>query len=256
MAGIALERSGVLLTVRLHKARGNAIDEPLLDELRSLFVELEADDTLRGVLLASSHPTLFCPGLDLVGLAAYDRPSMERFMAKFAAVVWALYGFQKPVVAALSGHAVAGGCVLALTADHRVLRRGGVQIGLNEVRIGVPLPWTVSVLLRSSVPSASLPQVALIGQNFTDDDALRVGLVDSLAPPTDFEQICLSRLEEFAERDPHSVGTTKAFLRLDALAEMKAREKEFSEPFLNAWFSAATRERMQKIIAGLTSRRS
>src|SRR6185369_9186649 len=108
------------------------------------------------VLLASAHPKLFSPGLDLVSLYEYDRPAMESFLGKFAATIWSLYDLRKPVVAAIAGHAVAGGCVLALTADYRVLRRGGVQIGLNEVKVGVPLPWSVALLLRASVPPAAL----------------------------------------------------------------------------------------------------
>ena len=90
-------------------------------------------------------------------------------------MVWALYGLPRPMVAGVNGHAVAGGCILALTADHRVLRRGGAQIGLNEVRVGLPLPWSVSELLRASVPPPALGQVALLGRNFADEEAIRSG---------------------------------------------------------------------------------
>ena len=118
--------------------------------------------------------------LDLVALADYDRPAMERFMSSFAVTVWALYGLPKPVVAAVSGAAVAGGCILALTADHRVLRRGA-PIGLNEVKVGVPLPWTVTRLLRASVEPHALGRIALLGRNFEGDEAVAVGLADELA---------------------------------------------------------------------------
>ena len=139
MSGVRIESQGRLAVLRLSKARGNAIDEPLVEDLARAAVAVAADDGVRGVLLASAHPTLFCPGLDLVALAEYDRGSMERFMTAFAIAVWGLYGLPKPVVAAVGGAAVAGGCILALTADHRVLKRGA-PIGLNEVKVGVPLP--------------------------------------------------------------------------------------------------------------------
>ncbi|HEU0094750.1 MAG TPA: enoyl-CoA hydratase/isomerase family protein, partial [Vicinamibacteria bacterium] len=176
MSGIRLERTGALVTARFDKARGNAIDEPFTQELLQVAKELGADPGVRGVLLASAHPKLFSPGLDLVTLLEYDRAAMERFMRLFAQAVWALYALPKPVVAAINGHAVAGGCILALTADYRILRRGGVQVGLNEVKVGVPLPWSVALLLRASVPAAALTQVALLGRNFADDDAIAVGL--------------------------------------------------------------------------------
>ena len=139
MGGVRVEKLGPLAVLRLDKARGNAIDEPLTEDIVRACREVGADDTVRGVLLASAHAKLFCPGLDLVTLFEYDRPAMERFVAKFLEATLALYTLPKPVVAAIAGHAVAGGCVLALTADHRILRRGS-QIGLNEVRVGIPLP--------------------------------------------------------------------------------------------------------------------
>ena len=100
-------------------------------------------------------------------------------MTAFGVTVWALYGLAKPVVAAVSGAAVAGGCILALCADYRVLRRGA-PIGLNEVKVGVPLPWSVTRLLRASVPPQALARIALLGRNFADEEALGVGLADEL----------------------------------------------------------------------------
>ena len=105
MSGARIERDGRLAVLRLDKARGNAIDEPLAEALAAAAAELAKDDGVRGVLIASAHPKLFCPGLDLVALAEYDRASMGRFMSVFAVAVWALYGLPKPVVAAVSGAA-------------------------------------------------------------------------------------------------------------------------------------------------------
>ena len=251
MSGIRLERSGALVTARMDKPRGNAIDEPFVQELVQVAGQLASDPGVRGVLLASAHPKLFCPGLDLVTLLEYDRAGMERFMRLFAEAVWALYSLRKPVVAAIGGHAVAGGCILALTADYRVLKRGGVQIGLNEVKVGVPLPWSVAVLLRASVPPSSLTQVALLGRNFADDDAVGVGLADQLADADGFEDFCRARLEEFADKDPDAVAVTKVYLRAGPLAEMRARERDEQRTWLDRWFSDGTRERIRAIVAGM-----
>jgi Delta3-Delta2-enoyl-CoA isomerase len=251
MSGIRVETRGPLAVLRLDKPRGNAIDEPLVDALREAARALGADPEVRGVLMASAHPKVFCPGLDLVGLIEYDRPAMQRFMLRFAEVVWALYGLPKPMVAAVGGHAVAGGCILALTADYRVLKRGGAQMGLNEVRIGVPLPWSVSVLLRTVVPSSSLTQVALLGRNFADEDARAVGLADELADSDGFEERCLERLREYADKDALAFGTTKSYLRADALRSMQAQERERISEFLDGWFSEPTRRRMREMVEAL-----
>jgi enoyl-CoA hydratase len=253
MSGVRVERDGRIAVLRLDKARGNAIDEPLVEALAAAAGELARDPEVHGILLASAHPRLFCPGLDLVSLAEYDRASMERFMSAFSVAVWALYGLPKPVVAAVSGAAVAGGCILALTADYRVLRRGAA-IGLNEVKVGVPLPWSVTRLLRASVPPQALSRIALLGRNFSDESALDAGLSDELAEAEGFEALCRARLDEFVEKDTCSLAATKAWLREGVLAEMMAHEAERLPAWLDGWFSASTQERIRATVAGLKTK--
>jgi len=251
VSGIRRERQGPLAVLRLDKARGNAIDEALVDELLRACAEMEADDGVRGVLLASANPKLFCPGLDLVSLIEVDRPRLERFMHAFGRMLVSLFGLRKPMVAAVSGHAVAGGCILALTADWRVLRRG-ISIGLNEVKVGVPLPLSVSALLRATVPPGSLSRVALLGRNFADEEALAAGLADELADGEGFEGACLARLQEFAEKDPYSLAVTKKYLRAEALQQMKAEDPVAIAEWLDGWFSPATQDRIRAVAASLT----
>lgn len=253
MSGVRVERDGPIAVLRLDKARGNAIDEPLVLALADAAAELARDESVAGVLLASAHPTLFCPGLDLVALADYDRPAMERFLTSFAVAIWALYGLPKPVVTAVSGAAVAGGCILALTADHRVLRRGA-PIGLNEVKVGVPLPWSVTCLLRASVPPQALSRIALLGRNFEGDEALAVGLASELADADGFESACRARLAEFVEKDARSLATTKAWLREGVLAQMMEHERARQAGFLDGWFSASTQERIRTTLASLKAK--
>lgn len=253
METIRLERGGPVAVLRLDKERGNAIDERLLNELGAACRQLGDDVGTRGVLLASAHPKLFCPGLDLVSLSDYDRPALERFMLKFAEVLWALYGLRQPMLAAVNGHAVAGGCILALTADYRILRRGA-QIGLNEVKVGLPLPWSVSVLLRATAPPTAQTRIALLGRNFMDDEALAAGLADELAEAEGFEAACRARLVEFTEKDARALATTKRYLRTSALAEMKAGERQAIEDFLDGWFSEPTQARIREIAQALSRR--
>lgn len=253
MSGARIERDGRLAVLRLDKARGNAIDEPLASRLAQAAAELARDDEVAGVLLASAHPKLFCPGLDLVALADYDRGSMERFMTAFAVAVWALYGLPKPVLAAVSGAAVAGGCILALTADYRVLKRGA-PIGLNEVKVGVPLPWSVTRLLRASVAPQAISRIALLGRNFEGEEALSVGLADELADGDGFEAACRTRLAEFVEKDRRALATTKAWLREGVLGEMMAHERDRLVAFLDGWFSEPTQERIRSTVASLKAR--
>jgi len=250
MTTIRLEHEGTSALIRLDKGRGNAIDPALVGDLLKAVREVGADDRVRGVLLGSAHPKLFCPGLDLVTLIEMDRPALAGFMARFAELVMALYALPKPLIAAVSGHAVAGGCVLALTADWRIVARGA-QIGLNEVKVGVPLPWSVALLLKATVSPSALTRVALLGRNASGDEAVAIGLADELVDAEALEGTCRSRLAEFAEKDARAVATTKRYLRASILAEMGAHEAARASEFLDGWFSQGTQERIREIVSSL-----
>ncbi|HET7293386.1 MAG TPA: enoyl-CoA hydratase/isomerase family protein [Vicinamibacteria bacterium] len=253
MSLIRREVRGRHLVLILDKPRGNAMDPALVEELLRAASDAAEDASVGGVLIASAHPTLFCPGLDLVELYALDRPAMRAFMLRFAEAMWAFFGLPKPVVAGVSGHAVAGGCILAMTADWRVLTPGA-QIGLNEVKIGVPLPWSVALLLRHTVAPASYSRVALLGRNFEGEEALRAGLTDELAARDGFLDACLRRLSEFTDKDLHAFARTKAYLRGDAQTAMRAREAELLDEWLDGWFSPGTRERIRITVEALAKK--
>jgi enoyl-CoA hydratase/carnithine racemase len=247
---IRRERADRHLVLELAKARANAIDAPLVEELIAAAAEAAGDDGVSGVLLASSHPRVFCPGLDLVSLVELERAAMRAFMLRFAEAVWALYALPKPVVAAVHGHAVAGGCILALAADWRCVA-GGAQVGLNEVKVGVPLPWSVALLLRNSVAPPFQARVALLGRNFDGEEAVAAGLADEVLASDGFRAACLRRLAEFTDKDAYAFARTKGYLRSEALGAMRAHEAQRIDEWLDAWFSAGTRDRIRRTVEAL-----
>ena len=241
-----------IVTLILDREHGNAINEALVSDLLSAIVTLEQDSDIRVVRLAAKGK-LFCPGLDLQELVELDRPAMTHFLRHFNALIMALFAFPKPMLALMHGHAVAGGCVLALTADWRILAEGA-KVGLNEVKVGVPFPFGVSMILRDAIPSAELTRVALLGDNLSGDDALRAGLAHELAPASEFRRICDERAAAFAERDPYAVRMTKRYLRSATVERIRAQEGQFVDEFLDGWFAPSTRERIEGLVAGLKAR--
>jgi enoyl-CoA hydratase len=213
------------------------------------FQEAQADPAVRAVALRAEGK-LFCPGLDLQDLWPLDRPAMGRFMERFGACVLTLYACPKPVIAAVHGHALAGGCVLALTADWRVSRRGAM-LGLNEVKVGVALPFGVAHMLRESVASARMAEIALLGRNFRDEEAVAAGLAHEVAEAPAFEETCRARIEEFASKDAAAFGVTKRYLRSAAIERIRANDRHLLGEWLDGWFSPPTRARVAEIVAGL-----
>lgn len=241
-----------LATVTLNRAHGNAINVELAEELTRVCREAARDDAIHGLMLAGAGK-LFCPGLDLQELVDLDRPEMERFVIDFATCIAELYSFPKPMVAAIHGHAVAGGCVLTLTADWRVLRAGAL-VGLNEVRVGVPLPFGVSLILRESVPRLHLEEVALLGKNYRGDDALSAGLVHEIHAGEAFEEHCRQRLREFVSRDLGALMITKRFLRSSIVERIRENGTRDVPEFLDAWYRPQTQARIRGIVDELRQR--
>jgi len=246
---VTLTREGPIGVLRMEREHGNAINDALVESLVATFAEAESDAEIQGVLLTAGGK-IFSPGLDLQELSVLDREAMERFMRRFSAAVLTLYTFPKPVVAALHGHALAGGCVFALTADWRVLRRGALT-GLNEVKVGVPLPFGVALIVRDAVPKNKLTEVALLGRNYTDEAALAAGLADELADAASVESVSRERLQEFIEKDASAFAVTKRYLRSPVVERIRANNRLLIPEWLDGWFSPGTRARIAAIVAGL-----
>ena len=179
---------GTVALITMQGRHGNALNADLLTGLSDAFAQAAGDDKVQGVMLASAGK-LFSPGLDLQELLHLDRSEMDRFMGLFADTIFTIYTHPQPVLAAISGHAVAGGCVLALACDFRVLKQSSL-IGLNEVKVGVPLPYAVVQILRETVHRPALPEIALIGRNYSDEGALAAGLTHQILPEEGFAAAC------------------------------------------------------------------
>ena len=249
---VTLTRDGAIGVVRLERPHGNAINDPFIESLVAALAEAESDPAIAGVLLTAGGK-IFCPGLDLQELVALDREEMERFMRRFSAAVLTLYTFPKPVVAVVHGHALAGGCVLALCADWRVLRRGAVT-GLNEVKVGVPLPFGVALIVRDAVPRNKVTEVALLGRNVSDEDAVAAGLADELADADGVEAAGRARLQEFIAKDTFAFAVTKRYLRSPVVERMRANNRLLLPEWLDGWFSEGTRSRIAAIVAELAQK--
>jgi enoyl-CoA hydratase len=238
-----------LATLRLSREHGNAINGDLATDLAAACREAGERADVRGVLLAASGK-LFCPGLDLQELIELDRDGLVEFIGRFRDAVLALYALERPVVAAIHGHAVAGGCVLALCADRRLLRQGA-RIGLAEVRVGLPFPYEVATVMREGLPATSLEEIALYGRDYEGADAVAAGLVHEVLPGPEFETACRERLADLASRDTHALGLTKRYLRGPAIERICREDPRRTAEFVDAWFRPATQDRIRAVVERL-----
>src|SRR5262245_41558021 len=139
MPSIRSERVAEIAVVHLARNRANALNEELVAELAAALDQAAADAQVRALVLASDAPDMFSAGFDVREVFAYDRPRMSTFFGSFVRSFERLRTLPKPVVCALNGHAFAGGAILALAADFRVMAERAV-VSVNEVDLAVCLP--------------------------------------------------------------------------------------------------------------------
>ncbi len=192
------------------------------------------------VLLTGSGDA-FSAGLNLVEIAAFDEAGMRAYLELLEETIRALFLYPGPVVAFVNGHAIAGGCIFTLCADHRVCAPNpGVKIGLNEVALGLRFPRSVLQLVRRRVASQGLDEVVLGAQLHAPQGALRLGMIDELG---DLE-LARTRLATLARHPAEIYAATKAELREGVLVDDPAQLRAFLDQALPVWTAPALKQRL------------
>ncbi|MBO0689676.1 MAG: enoyl-CoA hydratase/isomerase family protein [Candidatus Dormibacteraeota bacterium] len=193
-ACVDVRRDGAVATVVMHREKNNAIAEDLLTELREAFATLGSDPEVRAIVLASGFDRYFSVGADLGAMAGIDRTAADAEEQILAMVRRDREGYQaiascpKPVVAALNGHTLGGGCELALCCDYRIMVEDErSRIGQPEVGLGIiPGAGGTQRLLRLVGRARALPML-LEGARLSAREAVAVGLVDRAVAPEELD---------------------------------------------------------------------
>jgi enoyl-CoA hydratase len=242
-----VERSGEVAVLRLENGKANSISPVFLERLQRLLGEI--GDARAAVMIGQG--SAFSAGLDLPALVGLDRPAMRSFILGFDEVMLRVFELAVPVVAAVNGHAVAGGCVLALQADVRIGADREARIGLNETQLGIGLPAVVLETLRAQVPGPSLAAVALEGRLVSPREALQLGLLHEVVPEAELLPRALARAAALAALPPAGVRMVKASLRRAAAAAARAAEESEAERWLDTWFAEESRGKLREAVARL-----
>jgi enoyl-CoA hydratase len=247
-----LERQGAVALLRMNAGKANAINPRFLELLGKLLDQLEA--TPPGALLLTGDGRAFSAGLDLPALIDLGTAELTAFIRDFSETMLRVFMLSWPVVAAVNGHAVAGGCVLALQADQRVMASGEGRIGLNEVRLGIGLPAAVVETLRFQVPPSSLFPVAAEGGLFLPEEALGLGLVQEVAPPGRLLERALERAHRLAELPALAFAQVKASLRRPVLARIDESAATDAAGWVKTFHAPAAQRLLREAVARLTKK--
>ena len=229
----------------------NALDRELMEALQTEIHSLARLGN-PAFILASAHPTLFCPGWNLKLLAEAGRQEVAGFLDAFNALLLDLFSYPGPTAVEIRGHAVAAGCQIAVACDLRVMAAGQPRLGLSELNLGVPLPSHSLRVLKTRLSSSALDDLVLRGEGCSAERARELGIVHRVAGSDDLPTLTAVEIGRLAARPQRAFVETKRLLCGRAWAAMGRGEPDADAAFLDCWFEEETRER----IAGVASRLS
>lgn len=249
---IRVNQEGALLVVTLDRGKANALNAAMVDGLHAA-VDRAAEGAVRGLVLGSTSHKMFCAGFDVGEVFAYDRATMTAFFGRFMDLFERIRLLPKPVVAAMSGHAYAGGAILSLACDVRVMADGAC-FALNEVDLGVSLPTR---MVQAMVPLARremMRALLLGGEALTASRVLAGGLVSEVAPAIDVLPVAITRARHLAEKPALAFASHKR--ALDPLGPPLSDEHARAEltRVMDVWFGEEATARRQALIAKLANR--
>ena len=219
---IAYENLGSIARITLDDGKANAMSLPWFNELGAALDRAEADAA--GALLVRGRPRFFSGGLDLKLLPSLPPAGLRELSEMFAHTLLRLHAFPIPTVACVTGHAVAGGAVLAFACDARFATEGPYRIQMNEVAIGIPLPSWMLFIGESAIPATARNEALLHAHAYTPSEALARGIVDGVAAtPEEAERLANERARSLLPL--HRAADTESKRRLRETGVARALER-------------------------------
>jgi enoyl-CoA hydratase len=225
----------------------NALDRELGAELISCAEDLRSADV--GAVVLHGSERFFSAGLDLKLVPSLSPEGQQEMVMGVNMLVASWLAIERPVVCAVTGHAIAGGLVLALCGDYRVGATAG-KIGLTEVGAGVPFPAGAMAVVRAELDPAAARLLTLRADLIDPARALELGVLDELAAPDEVVTRALAVAKELAELPAATFATVKRQLRGDLLGELERIVAERDEPLLEGWLAADTAQAAAKQLQG------
>ena len=240
--------TGGLLAIRMARPKANALNSALVEELRHAFAAAATDPEVRGVVLGSAVPGIFSAGFDAREIFPFGAAEIRSFFGRFLELTHAMMDLPKPVVAAIEGHAMAGGAILALGCDSRVMAEGEYGFALNEINLGLVVSMGLLQMAVAAVGAGAARELILEGAAISPRRAHAVGLAAELAPPGQACARAEARARELMEKPPQAFAAVKRLFR-DALVPAAGKELECLDTFVEHWTSAESIERRDRLAA-------
>lgn len=237
-------REGIAF-VRAEHGKANALDLEFCHAVADEFERL-AKDTRAAVLIGAGH--IFSAGVDLVRLSDEKEAYTRKFLPALDRLLLTLFQFPRPLVAAINGHAIGGGCILACTADYRLMAEGPFRIGVPELTVGVPFPPSALEVLRFAAPARYVQELTSGERIYAPAEAVSHGLVHKLAAVDDLEKVAFAEASRLAGLEREAFSLTKTMLRRPVLDRIARLQSEYGTAVLNDWLLPTTRAAIRRYV--------
>jgi enoyl-CoA hydratase len=235
VSSIVTEPLDDITVLRIDRPPVNALDIETLNELADRLEDAAAAEAVAGIVLTGTGP-IMSAGADLVKVLQAEQAELDAGIDALTRAFRTLFEFPKPAVAAVNGHALAGGAVLTCGCDHRVMGETAGRIGAVELRAGVPFPAWALELVRHAVNNEHLQEVVYFGRAYEPKEALAKGLVDELVPDGELMDTAIARVRSLTRVPTETFAVTKRSLRAAAGAAASALER-FDDDVKATWSS-------------------
>ncbi len=208
-----------IATITIDDGKVNAFSIPMLEAVHAAFDQAERDEA---IVILTGRENYFSAGFDLKVFAGGEVDQVIEMLTLGATLVERILGFARPVITACSGHTVAAGAFLPLAADMRIGIEGPYRIGLNEVKIGLSVPWFVIELARQRLAPAHFNRAVVSATMHSPSEAVSAGFFDRVVPADELRAASLGAAAELAELNPQAHAATKLRVRGDALKAIRS----------------------------------
>ena len=233
MPELTLTRHGSTALLTIKRPPANALNHPVLAELSKLLAQVTAEKAR--ALVITGEGRFFSAGLDLFEVFSYGEAEAEAFATTFDDFFTTLFALPIPVVAAINGHAVAGGAVLAAAADFRLMANNDAQLGLAEIKVGVPFPTSAFEIVRTAWTGPHFSELVYRGRSYKPQEALHRHFIDEVVPAGDLLQHAIALADELGAHPQLAYSSNKRGLRREALARMAAARIGGQDPVWREW---------------------
>jgi Delta3-Delta2-enoyl-CoA isomerase len=249
MEYVILNRVDNYAVVQMNRGTANSLNLKMLEELVEVFEKLEKDNSIKGVVLTGKE-RFFSAGLDVIELYEYEELQMTDLFITLSKVVKTMFLFDKPLVASITGHAPAGGCILAIGCDYRVMADGSYRIGLNEIPVGIVMPEFIYQVMAYWTGKGKAFQHIAEGRLISAKEAFDIHLVDKVVPEEDVLRTAIEQLKKYMILDYNTWVNSKKNMRFEYLPDLDVNEDKITD-MLNQWFRQETRDLMKALIGQL-----